>query len=117
LHPQLTIPLIPVRPMNETAFDQWLQAYGRAWENRDPLAAAELYTSDDTYQVTPFLEPRRGRQAILEYWMEVSRTEIEISFDYEVLTVTQRFGIARWHVSFVRTAPRSPYKTGWNFCN
>jgi hypothetical protein len=96
--------------MNEPAFRQWLEAYGHAWESRDPQAAAELYTSDGTYQVTPFLEPLRGRQAILEYWMEVSGTENEISFGYEILAVTQQLGIAHWHASFVRTPPGLPTK-------
>jgi uncharacterized protein (TIGR02246 family) len=91
--------------MNESFFRQWMEAYGRAWESRDPEAAAELYTYDGTYQVTPFLEPLRGRQAILDYWTEVTRTEKEITFGYEILAVTGHFGIARWHASFLRTPP------------
>jgi hypothetical protein len=55
----------------------------------EPPAAAELYPSDGTYHVTPFLEPLRGRQAILEYWTEVSRTANEISFGYEIFAVTE----------------------------
>jgi SnoaL-like domain len=57
------------------AFRSWLDAYGRAWEKRDPEAATALFTEDSTYQVTPFLEPMRGRKAIFEYWSEVARTE------------------------------------------
>jgi uncharacterized protein (TIGR02246 family) len=91
--------------MNESFFRQWIEAYGRAWESRDPEAAAELYTYDGTYQVTPFLEPLRGRQAIRDYWTEVTRTEKEITFGYEILAVTEQFGIARWHASFLRTPP------------
>lgn len=96
--------------MNEPAFRQWLEAYGPAWKSRDPQAAAELYTTDGTYRVTPFLEPLRGRQAVLEYWMEVSRTENEISFGYEILAITQRFGMAHWNASFVRMPPGLPTK-------
>jgi SnoaL-like domain len=96
--------------MNESSFHQWLDAYGRAWETRDPQSAAELYANDGTYQVTPFLEPLRGRPAILEYWTEVARTEEDISFGYEILAVTEQFGIARWHSSFVRTPPGLPTK-------
>jgi uncharacterized protein (TIGR02246 family) len=96
--------------MDETSFQQWLEAYGRAWERRDPQAAAELYAEDGTYQVTPSLEPLRGRQAILDYWTEVARTEIDISFGYEILDVAERFGIARWHATFVRTPPGLPTK-------
>ncbi len=66
--------------MDESAFTHWLDAYGRAWEGRDPHAAAELYADDGTYQVTPFLEALRGPRAILDYWTDVVRTEKDISF-------------------------------------
>ena len=96
--------------MHESTFKQWLDAYGRAWENRDPQAAAELYAEDGAYQVTPFLDPLRGRRAILDYWTEVARTEKEISFRYEILALTEHFGIARWQASFIRTPPGLPTK-------
>lgn len=96
--------------MNKAAFQRWLEAYGRAWESRDPQAAAELYTGDGTYQVTPFLEPLRERQAILDYWTEVASTEQDVSFGHEILAVTEQFGIAHWHASFVRSPPGLPTK-------
>jgi len=91
--------------MTSNAFASWLDAYRRAWESRDPQAAADLFAEDGTYQVTPFVEPMRGRQAILEYWTHVAQTEQDIQFGYEVLSVTQEQGIARWWASFVRVPP------------
>ncbi len=87
------------------AFAAWLEKYGRAWEARDAKAAARLYAEDGTYQVTPFVEPMRGRAGILEYWTNVARTEEDISFEYEILAVTPERGIARWRASFVRVPP------------
>ena len=86
--------------MDRTAFESWLKAYGRAWRDRDAQAAADLYTEGGTYQVTPFVEPMRGR-AILDYWSNVARTQENIEFDFEVLAVTADFGLARWWASFV----------------
>jgi hypothetical protein len=63
-----------------TAFKFWLDAYGRAWENRNPEAATALFTDGGSYQVTPFLKPMCGREAIFEYWSEVARTEENIRF-------------------------------------
>ncbi len=37
--------------VDPAAFKSWLDAYGRAWESRDPQAAAKLFTEDGTYQV------------------------------------------------------------------
>lgn len=94
--------------MNHDAFRSWLDAYGRAWERRDPQAAADLFTEDATYQETPFDEPLRGRTAIRDYWSHVPRSQEQIRFDYDILAVTEDVGIAQWRASFVRL----PSKTG-----
>jgi SnoaL-like protein len=86
---------------DRAAFKSWLDAYGQAWENRNAEAAAALYTEDGTYQVTPFLEPLRGRKAIFEYWSEVTRTEENVRFGYEILVSNAGLSIARWSASFV----------------
>jgi len=87
------------------AFKSWLDAYGKAWETRNPEAAAALFTENGTYQVTPFLEPMRGRKAIFEYWSEVARTEEDIRFGYVILVANGELNIARWSASFVRVPP------------
>jgi hypothetical protein len=91
--------------MTLQAFDDWLHSYGQAWESRNPQAAADLYADDGTYQVTPFLEPMCGKQAILEYWTHVAQTQQNIQFGYEILAVTPEHGIARWWASFVIVPP------------
>ncbi len=42
--------------------DRWIGAYGRAWEDRDDQAVAELFTQDAIYRLHPFGEPTRGRE-------------------------------------------------------
>jgi hypothetical protein len=91
--------------MTAQAFASWLDSYGRAWESRDPQAATDLFAEDGTYQVTPFLEPKRGKPAILEYWTKVAHTEQNIQFGYEILAITPEHGIARWWSSFVIVPP------------
>jgi hypothetical protein len=90
--------------MDQEVFKSWLIAYG-AWEARDPQASAALFEQGGTYQVTPFLEPMRGRPAILEYWTGVAATQRDISFGFDVLAVTADVGIARWWASFIRIPP------------
>jgi hypothetical protein len=43
----------------------------------------------------------RGRPAIFEYWSNVARTQEGIQFRYEILSVTEEAGIARWWASFL----------------
>lgn len=91
--------------LTREAFAAWLEKYGKAWIARDAREAADLYTEDGTYQVTPFVEPMRGRKAILEYWTKVAQTEENIEFGYEVLAVTPAQGMARWWASFIIVPP------------
>jgi SnoaL-like domain len=88
--------------MTREDLHRWLQAYGRAWEGLNPGAAAELFSEDATYQETPFIDPARGRVAILEYWKNVARTQEHVHFDFEILSLDGAIGFAHWASTFVR---------------
>ena len=101
--------------MDEGTFKTWLDAYGRAWEIRDPEAAVRLFTREATYHETPFDEPARGHAEILEYWSEGARSQEDVHFSYEVLVVTENEGIARWRANFRRVPSKTPVKLDGNF--
>jgi hypothetical protein len=44
--------------MDEAELGSWLEAYGRAWKERDPDAAPRLFAEDASYRETPFDAPR-----------------------------------------------------------
>ncbi|HXF71295.1 MAG TPA: nuclear transport factor 2 family protein [Actinomycetota bacterium] len=56
----------------------WLEAYRRAWEERDADAAAALFTDDATYRVNIFQEPHRGRDGVRRYWAQVTRSQADV---------------------------------------
>jgi ketosteroid isomerase-like protein len=78
---------------------EWLDAYGRAWETRDPEAAAALFTEDAVYQWGPFGRKLRGQLMIREAWAEAVETQANVKFGYEVMTASHRGGIVRWWTS------------------
>jgi ketosteroid isomerase-like protein len=78
---------------------EWLDAYGRAWESRDPQAACDLFTEDAVYHWGPFGRKLRGRVMIREAWAEALETQENVSFGYEVMSATQSGGIVRWWCS------------------
>ena len=78
---------------------EWLDAYGKAWEERDAEQAAELFTEDAAYQWGPFGRKLRGRVMIREAWAEAVETQANVKFRYEVLSATQRGGLVRWWCS------------------
>src|SRR5262245_60128242 len=88
--------------MDVRIFDRWLESYGRAWESRDPAAAARIFTEQGTYQETPFDEPMRGQAAIRAYWEAVPRSQDRIKFESKVLAFEGCEGIAHWKTSFIR---------------
>ncbi|HYZ29298.1 MAG TPA: nuclear transport factor 2 family protein [Thermoleophilaceae bacterium] len=75
---------------------EWLDAYGRAWEDRDAQAASELFTEDAVYQWGPFGRRLRGRVMIREAWADAVEEQDNVSFGYEVLTASAHAGIVRW---------------------
>lgn len=78
----------------------WLDLYGRAWEEADPDAAAELFAEEATYRETPFSEVMRGREAIRAYWQQIPDHQRDIRFEHDVVSVSP--AVVRWRASYVR---------------
>ncbi len=91
--------------MDRVALNNWLEAYGRAWETRDPEAVAQLFTPDALDRERPFTKPLRGRDAIREYWSRVvARSQAQIQFGFEIVACDENLGVARWWASFARVS-------------
>ncbi len=88
--------------MTETQLQEWLDAYGRAWESRDPDAAAALFTEDVEYYETPFGEPARGRTGVRDYWATATANQRDVVFRHQTLAVTPELGVARWNAGITR---------------
>jgi hypothetical protein len=57
---------------------EWIAAYRRAWEERDPDAAAALFTEDALYRSHPFREPQVGTEGIRAYWTRATSTQADV---------------------------------------
>lgn len=89
--------------MDAKDLDRWLRAYKKAWEERDPQAAADLFTNDAEYYWTPLDPPARGPAGVAAAWEGAVSQQRDITFTYEILAVTATLGIARWRAEFIRT--------------
>lgn len=47
----------------------WLDRYVAAWESYDPDAIGALFATDAAYRYRPWDAPVRGREAIVEGWL------------------------------------------------
>jgi uncharacterized protein (TIGR02246 family) len=88
--------------LNTADVERWLALYGRAWETKDPGAAAEIFSENATYQETPFEQVMRGRERIRTYWAEVTGGHVEVSFGADVLVVGDGKAVANWKATILR---------------
>lgn len=54
---------------------EWIEAYGRAWENGDPEEVVGLFTEDASYRSSPFREPNLGHEGIRAYWSRAAGSQ------------------------------------------
>jgi ketosteroid isomerase-like protein len=59
--------------------EEWVEAYGRPWRERDADSAVGLFTEDADYRVSPFREPVVGSKAIHAYWEGVTSVQEEVA--------------------------------------
>jgi ketosteroid isomerase-like protein len=63
--------------VEETAMtvQDWVEAYGRAWREKDSDAVVGLFTDDAEYRSSPFREPHIGPDGIRAYWNSATSTQ------------------------------------------
>lgn len=83
-----------------SSLSAWLDAYGSAWETRDADAAANIFSADATYRVTPYEEPHVGKDGVRNYWAGVTENQRNVRFEHEALSATGNTGIAHWSANF-----------------
>jgi len=86
--------------LEEAAFTAWLEAYKAAWQTRDPLAAAALFTPAASYHEMPFDTPIEGAEGIAAYWAKAVSGQKDVRFTYEILACARDEGICHWHCAF-----------------
>jgi limonene-1,2-epoxide hydrolase len=78
--------------------ETFMQGYKAAWENRDDLMFARLFTEDGEYHNTPFAV-QTGHAQLREYWNRV-KLQQDVKVGFEVLAHTAAGGLAHWHVTY-----------------
>ncbi len=60
------------------SIDEWVEGYRTAWVERDPAAAAALFSEDATYRANIFEEPYLGREGVENYWRTVTESQSDV---------------------------------------
>ena len=54
---------------------EWVDAYADTWRERDPDAAAALFTESCSYRSHPLQEAHRGSEGVRSYWADATSTQ------------------------------------------
>ena len=95
-----TAPAKPQITLHANDAKDFLEKYKKAWETRDADLAAGLFTRDARYKENPFGEPIVGREAIHDYWAEVTGRQEDIRFTVTNSLHTGYVLIAEWTCTY-----------------
>jgi ketosteroid isomerase-like protein len=70
------------------ALTAWIQRYVRAWNSNDSADIGSLFAEDAEYATEPYRPPLRGRDAIVQWWLDNRDEPGETTFDWQPLLVT-----------------------------
>ena len=90
---------------------EWVEAYIRAWNSNDPDDIGALFTDDALYYTEPFAEPWRGREQIVERWLERKDEPGQTTFDWRPLVVTPEKAVVVGTATYL--APPRVYSNLW----
>ena len=82
---------------------EWIEGYGRSWEERDPDAAAALFTEGSVYRDHPLGEPHHGRQGVHSYWSGVTATQedVRVRFGTPIVSADDRRAAVEFWVTML----------------
>lgn len=101
--------------MTRTDFEQWLNAYEAAWKTDDPEQIGALFADDASYTTYPFREPKRGRDAIVAWWISQGDSTNEWRFDTERVIVEGDTGVVQGVTTYPASAssPEAVFSNIW----
>jgi hypothetical protein len=80
----------------------WLAEYRRAWMERDPDAAAALFTDDALYREQPYDEPFVGPAGVRDYWARATATQEAVELEYGTPVVVGDRAAVEWWVTLLK---------------
>ena len=94
------------------AVQAWLDRYVEAWRSNDPAQIRALFAEDATYAYTPWDEPLRGPDAIVDSWLENPDAPDSWEARYEPVALNGNLAVVRGRSRYFdsdRTQVRTEY--------
>lgn len=88
-----------------------MEGYLRAWSSNDPGDIAALFTEDAVYYTAPDREPWRGRDGIVEGWIDRKDAPGKWRFRHEILALSGDLAFVRGWTDYLE--PPTKYSNLW----
>ncbi|MET0739961.1 MAG: nuclear transport factor 2 family protein [Candidatus Nanopelagicales bacterium] len=88
---------------------RWIDGYVRAWNSNDPTDIGALFTDDAAYHTAPFRTPWRGRQQIIDGWLDRKDEPGEATFEWHLVLDTDDLSV----VQGTTTYPDETFSNLW----
>lgn len=82
-------------PTSAAAVEAWTAGYLRAWRSNEPADIRAIFADDAVYRADPWTVSARGRDAIVEFWLDRRDDPGTWEFDWHVLAVADRAGFVQ----------------------
>lgn len=100
---------------DRSAIKDWMEGYIQAWNSNDREDIGRLFSDEAQYFTGPFQEPWRGREGVIEGWLERKDEPGSFEFKYEILAVENQTGVVRG-LTHYSTDPARTYSNIWLIC-
>ena len=97
--------------MDQTMVKAWVEGYLQAWNSNDVEDIGRLFSEDAAYYTSPFQEPWRGREAIIQGWLGRKDEPGTFRFRYQVLATGDDLGVVRGWTQYLN--PEREYSNIW----
>ena len=93
------------------AVTAWMDKYRAAWTSNDPAQVGDLFAEDAAYFPEPYAAPWRGRQEIVERWLDRKDEPGQAEFRWHLLAVTPEVAVVQGETSY--PIERHTYSNLW----
>lgn len=87
--------------MTKQDFYTWADKFFKAWASLDPDVALSLLSKDVEYYESPFSEPCKNWQDVVDLWRVVPDNQKDITYKYDVIIVEGNASLIHWRLSRV----------------
>ncbi len=85
--------------MASNQFTEWFNKLGKAWTERDPHQAANLFSKEVEYYESVLNPPYENRDKVFELWKVVPFNQKDVTFDFEIIATKDDLAVANWKVA------------------